>query len=214
MAETRGEFIEQYRRLCGHIARAFVSKWRRNLISNGGLAQGSDSNYAPHIQASRTLQFKAEDLASAALLKLCKCKPEYWNQPYYVKRLIVNAIIDEQKFQQKTFEHEWQAPKPDSRGSNSVYPMVDDWFDQQPGRDGLAEATRIKLDSEAIRKSFICLTSSERIVIEMYYGLKTKTPLKEYAIASRLGKDRGWVERKLKAGLNAIRREIGEPVRL
>jgi RNA polymerase sigma factor (sigma-70 family) len=208
--ETKEQFIEQYRRLCGHIARSFVAKWRRKLINAGGGSVEETYFLRSGFPATRTLQCKAEDLAGAALIKLMKCPERYWNQPYYVKRLIVNAIIDEQKVQQKIFQNEWQSPE----FSNYSHPVREyhDWFDTQPGRDGLAEATRVKFDGEKITRAMTSLSQAERLVVELYFGLYTDNPIREYKIAAKLGRDQGWVERRLKSGLNNIRRQLGQPV--
>ena len=223
--ETREQLVEQYRRLCGYIARSFVTKWRRRLINSGGGSSEETFILRSGFPATRTLQCKAEDLAGAALIKLMKCPERYWNQPYYVKRLIVNAIIDEQKVQQKIFENEWQSPEfkfgpleSGRSGSSGKYAnnhsTADyvDWFDTQPGRDGLAEATRVKFDSEKVSEAMTSLSQAERLVIELYFGLHTENPIREYKIAAKLGRDQGWVERRLKSGLNNIRRQLGQPV--
>ena len=56
------------------------------------------------------------------------------------------------------------------------------------------------------------LSQAERLVIELYFGLHTENPIREYKIAAKLGRDQGWVERRLKSGLNNIRRQLGQPV--
>jgi DNA-directed RNA polymerase specialized sigma24 family protein len=161
----------------------------------------------------RDMQTDAQDLASAALLKLAMCPKRLWNEPYAVKRLIVNAIIDESRKQQKVFENEWQAPHTvGNSGNKGERVHSDDWFDTQPGRDGLAEHTRIKLDSEKIQRALDCLNDGERLVITLFYGLETDAPLKEYAIASRLGRTVKWTQNRLQSGLARIRQEIGVTV--
>jgi RNA polymerase sigma factor (sigma-70 family) len=209
LIETREQFVEQYRRLCGHIARNFITKWKQKLI-NSGHGVEETLYLRSGFPATRVLQCRAEDLASAALVNLAKCPRQYWNQPHYVKRLIVNAIIDEQRVQQKIFENEWQAP--DVPRHDSGQPEYYDWFDTQPGRDGLAEATRVKFDGEKISQAMTALSQAERLVVELYFGLHNDSPIREYKIAAKLGRDQGWVERRLKAGLNHIRRELGQPV--
>jgi RNA polymerase sigma factor (sigma-70 family) len=210
---SREQLIEQYHRLCGHIARKFVQRWKRKLEAAGlDLADefgksGKWETNTPQF-ASVFLVQKSQDLASAAIVRLMKCPEKYWNQPYYVKRLIVNAIIDEQKAQQKVFEHEWQPPEFGSSTRSGAF-EAHDWFDTQPGRDGLAEATRVKFDAAAVQEKFSALSQGERLVIELYFGLNNTPAIKEYAIASKLGRTREWVDRRLKSGLNVIRREIG-----
>jgi DNA-directed RNA polymerase specialized sigma24 family protein len=153
-----------------------------------------------NLLSNRTLQCKAEDLASAALISLVKCQQQYWNQPYYVKRLIVNAIINEQKRQQKIFERELCA-----------FAMEDgsDWFDTLPGRDGLAQSTQVKYDTQKMLDALHVLTEGERLVIQFYFGFNGIQPIKPRGIAIKLARTEFWVERRLASGLNRLRREMG-----
>ena len=74
------------------------------------------------------------------------------------------------------------------------------------------KSTRVKFDSEKVSEAMTSLSQAERLVIELYFGLHTENPIREYKIAAKLGRDQGWVERRLKSGLNNIRRQLGQPV--
>ena len=211
---SQDAFVEQYRRLCAHIAWRFVFRQKRQFETNAGHydesgpkltrfghrrgADGKLTDAAPLLPKRETLS--AQDLTSAALLRLVKCPARYRDQPAYVRRLIVNAIIDEQKRQQKIFHSEYAAP---------ALPDGEDWFDTQPGRDGLAQATQIKFDALRAIQAMDCLTQGERLVVEFYFGLNGVQPLKEHAIACKLARTRFWVERRLTAALIKLRTQVG-----
>ena len=212
---SQDAFIEQYRRLCGHIARRFVFRHRRQFEDSTGHVSEEPFSPSPNVQHSRRARdytmirggalakrddLAAQDLASAALLRLVKCPLRYRDQPAYVRRLIVNAIIDEQKRQQKTFHYEYAAP---------ALPNGGDWFDTQPGRDGLAQATEIKFDAIRAIQAMDCLTQGERLVVEFYFGLNGVQALKEHAIACKLARTRWWVERRLTSALIKLRTQVG-----
>lgn len=175
---SQTEFIERYRYLCRHIARNFVLKARKK---DDGEAIWSEA--------------EIEDLTSAAVLKLCRAPKKYWNQPPYAKRIIVNAIIDEFNGKRKTSTHE-------------VCPVSHDFFDSIPGRNGLSHAVELAFDSERALSAFECLSASEKMVLEFYFGLNGIQPIKHRAIAIRLGRTEPWVEYKLQSGLEKLRAEI------
>jgi RNA polymerase sigma factor (sigma-70 family) len=205
---SQDAFVEQYRRLCAHIAWRFVFRQKRQHEADAGAPdpiRPSRSSRGPYATVSgpllpKTDHLAAQDLTSAALLRLVKCPARYRDQPAYVRRLIVNAIIDEQKRQQKIFHSEYAAP---------ALPDGEDWFDTQPGRDGLAQATQIKFDALRAIQAMDCLTQGERLVVEFYFGLNGVQPLKEHAIACKLARTRFWVERRLTAALIKLRTQVG-----
>jgi RNA polymerase sigma factor (sigma-70 family) len=188
-------FIEQYRRLCGYIARRFIYRQSRQFEENTGKSDAGGNTAIPKCD-----DLAAQDLASAALLRLVRCPARYRDQPRYVRRIIVNAIIDEFKRQQKIFHYEFAAPA-----------TIDgeDWFDTQVGPDGLARATQQKLDAGRAITALSSLTEGERLVVEFYFGLNGARPLKEHAIASKLARTRWWVERRLTSGLIKLRTQLG-----
>jgi RNA polymerase sigma factor (sigma-70 family) len=222
--ETIEDFVEKYRRLCGHIARSFIAKRKRQLEDGGNSlqpwgslptsqAKNSHAVYASSqvraAMATRTLQFNAEDLASAALVKLTQCPQVYWNQTgrngrnNYVERVIMNAIIDEFAKQKKVESHELCASEPYGD------PDYHDFFDTLPGRDGLAEATQIKFDAERVKSCLGSLTEGERLVIQFYFGLNGLKPLGQRAIADKLARTPFWVEHRMTSGLMKLRKELG-----
>jgi RNA polymerase sigma factor (sigma-70 family) len=202
---TQTEFIEKYRRLCGHIARNFI--WRRKR-------QLEESNGHDNSELSRRNDVDAQDLASAALLRLAKVKEQYWDQPHYVKKAIVTAIIDETRKQEKWFKNEFcpyqgiwitRNRKGTTHGTNDT----EDYFDSLPGRDGLATQVQSSHDSATLQEAIQVLTDSERTVITIFFGLNNLQHKRERAIAQSLGKTKFWVERRLHSGLNRLRKEIG-----
>jgi RNA polymerase sigma factor (sigma-70 family) len=216
---TREEFIEQYRRLCHHIARNFVLRQQRKLEQSfGQTSEPKKIQQARRAHKSAPLPVKAEwayvapdqshDLASAAILKLMRCPEKYWNQTgrngknNVVKRVIINAIIDEFDRQQMIFSNEVQSPDPG-----------EDWFDTLPGRDGLADHTRIKFDSQKAKTALQSLTEGERLVIQFYFGLGCD-PLNPYTIARKFDRTRYWAERRLESGLAKLRKQLNSPQNL
>lgn len=211
--DSQDAFVEQYRRLCGYIARRFVYRQKRQFEENRGKLQ-SDSGLESRSSSGKTAangysaalpkcyDLAAQDLASAALLRLVRCPERYRDQPKYVRRLIVNAIIDESKKQQRLLAREYAAPS-----------TIDgeDWFDLQPGRDGLAEYTRIKVDGARAKEALSSLTQGERLVVEFYFGLNGVEPLGEHAIACKLARTRPWVEKRLSSALVKLRTQIAIP---
>jgi RNA polymerase sigma factor (sigma-70 family) len=208
---TQEQFIEHYRRLCGHIARSFIGRRKQRLDDASGKASSDLFAEFPNLLSKRA-DLDAQDLASAALVRLARCPSGKWDQPYYVKRLIVNAIIDELKKLDHVFNHEWcpntVAHDRSARGEPGPRYEVD-FFDTLPGRDGLAQSTQIKYDSSTITSALAVLSQGERLVISFYFGLNGMRPRRERAIAAALGRTQFWVERRLSAGLNRLRKEIG-----
>lgn len=206
---TRKAFIEKYYRLCFVIAREFVyGKGQHVKWSPSGAVIGNE-----HDRAKTDI----EELASAALVSLSKCRnvKAIRYQKGYINRLIRNAIINEAKWNLQYYSsRESQAPevsKSKGIGSND-YSVPDgalDWFDTHPGRDGLAGHTQTKFDSQLIIQSFNVLTQAERIVIEYHFGLNSVEPIGEYAIACKMGRTRYWVQHKLNTGLAKLRQSAG-----
>jgi RNA polymerase sigma factor (sigma-70 family) len=202
--ETKEQFVEHYRRLCGFYARKFVFRWKKTR---------EEETNVNHCQAD------IEDLASEAYIKLLKCPPKYWNEFYYVQRLIINAIITAFDKRNKILAKEWQPPHNAGGGGGARTgherfivrqpSHTHDYFDTLPGRDGLAESTQIKQDSEKIISALNSLTQAERLVLEFYFGLNGLKAIKEQAIAAKLGRTKFWVDRRLAAGLYRVRQEIG-----
>lgn len=196
---TRKAFIEKYYRLCFVIAREFVyGKGQHVKWSPSGAVIGNE-----HDRAKTDI----EELASAALVSLSKCRnvKAIRYQKGYINRLIRNAIINEAKWNLQYYSsREHQSPQPSESPSD-----IADWFDTHPGRDGLAGHTQTKFDSQLIIQSFNVLTQAERIVIEYHFGLNSVEPIGEYAIACKMGRTRYWVQHKLNTGLAKLRQSAG-----
>lgn len=204
---TRKAFIEKYYRLCFVIAREFVyGKGQHVKWSPSGAVIGNE-----HDRAKTDI----EELASAALVSLSKCRnvKAIRYQKGYINRLIRNAIINEAKWNLQYYSsREHQSPEHAiSGGKGGRFDDRDnmDWFDTHPGRDGLAGHTQTKFDSQLIIQSFNVLTQAERIVIEHHFGLNSVEPIGEYAIACKMGRTRYWVQHKLNTGLAKLRQSAG-----
>lgn len=204
---TRKAFIEKYYRLCFVIAREFVyGKGQHVKWSPSGAVIGNE-----HDRAKTDI----EELASAALVSLSKCRnvKAIRYQKGYINRLIRNAIINEAKWNLQYYSsREHQAPEhaiPGGKGGRFDDRDNMDWFDTHPGRDGLAGHTQTKFDSQLIIQSFNVLTQAERIVIEYHFGLNSVEPIGEYAIACKMGRTRYWVQHKLNTGLAKLRQSAG-----
>ena len=220
MIKTLEQFVEQYRRLCGHIARSFVAKRKRQLEEGASGLQPWENHRSGRLpaMANMTLKCNAEDLASAALVKLTQCPKEYWNQTgrngrnNYVERVIMNAIIDEFAKQKKVENHEFCPFNVETGPDIGKYDFshdAQDFFDTQPGRDGLAQATQMKFDAERVKDCLGSLTEGERLVIQFYFGLNGLKPLGQRAIADKLARTTFWVEHRMTSGLMKLRKELG-----
>ena len=191
---TLEEFIEQYRRLCGFYARKFAYRLKH---------KDDGEKNCDHQQG------QIEDLASEALLRLVRCKPEHWNNYYYVQRVIINAIIDAQSKQLKVLKTEIQPPVHIGTSRKDSTADYHDFFDTIEGRDGLANATQTKYDAKAIQELLPTLDPAERIVMEFTFGLNGVSAISARAIAQKLGRTQFWIERRLASGLAKIRQKIG-----
>lgn len=195
-------FIEKYRRLCGHIAWDFVRRSHRG-ISDVVLSQED-----------------AEDFASCALLKLVRCPAEHRENKWYVQRVIENAITTAWRKRLKQLELEKEAtPKVlrvstgTTSASSDRFGMLasSDIFDLLPGPDGLAGKTQVKFDYAAISALMPKLPESQRLVLELSFGLDGCQPCSPERIAKKLGRSSLWVRLKYEAGVKRLREEISCP---
>lgn len=184
------DFIEQYRRLAGHIAWDFV---RRSRSSVNMVLTEED----------------AEDFAAIALLKLVKCPPDKRGEKFYVNRLIVNAIINAWHKRLKTMGAESEP--------NSLWGHLElneeeatragDIFDCVPGPDGLHGKTQTKFDYAKIANLLPTIPAAERLVIELNFGLGCPAIGIE-RVGKKLGRSRYWAEARLKRGISRIREQL------
>jgi RNA polymerase sigma factor (sigma-70 family) len=199
------EFIEKYRRLCGHIAWDFVKRSHRD-ISPIALTQED-----------------AEDFASCALIKLLKCPPKHRGskyEKYYVQRIIENAITTAWRKRLKQMDNERdsyilvRAGVVSSKGGNehankaSHGDFSEDIFDRLPGPDGLAGKTQTKFDYSRIVALVPKLPNSRRIVLELYFGLNGCQPCSLRRIAKKLGRTEWWAKSKYQHAIREIQKEI------
>jgi len=191
------EFIEKYRRLCGHIAWDFVKRSHRD-VSPIALSQED-----------------AEDFASCALIKLLKCPAQHRGNKWYVQRVIENAITTawRKRLKQLGLEREVQTvrseldiPAPANRhGASSD---GGDLMDMLPGPDGLAGKTQIKFDFAKVIALLPTLPNSERVVVELTFGLNGAEPFTRKRIAKKLGRTEWWAETKLRTAILRMRAQI------
>lgn len=196
------ELVEKYGKLCGHIAWTFVARGRKHARDGEQINKDFGTE-------------DAEDLASLALIGLIKCPAAHRHEPPYVKRLIVNHII---KGWHKMCRHknaEQQQPdlgnafESSNEGALRTSSHYHDFFDMQPGRDGLAGHTQVKYDSRAVLAILPQLPESERIVMELSFGLTPGCePLGLERIARKLGRTKYWAEIRLNKGISRIREEL------
>jgi len=190
------EFIEKYRRLCGHIAWDFVKRSHRD-VSPIALTQED-----------------AEDFASCALIKLLKCPAQHRDNKWYVQRVIENAITTAwrkrlkqlgQEREVQTVRGELDIPSPANPWAHSE---GGDLLDMLPGPDGLAGKTQIKFDFAKVNSVLPTLPNSERIVVELTFGLNGAEPFTLKRIAKKLGRTEWWTETKLRMALLRMRAKI------
>lgn len=159
----------------------------------------------------------AEDLASVAMYHLLRLPQRYRDQPPYVKRVIVSKIITAWRKRLKYAEREGHMPKtfpPDYFSSPIRALEVDDndktdSLDRLPGRGGqLAEQTQQAFDSATVIALLPELPDSQRTVIELHFGLNGAKPCGAQRIATKLARSRYWVEARLQAGIEELRRLV------
>lgn len=147
----------------------------------------------------------AEDLASVAIYYLLRIPQHFRDQPPYVKRVIISKIITAWHKRLKYGQREYQPPHTPNNGGTSRGYHSDDFFDTLPGRDGLAEQTQVHFDSATILALLPKLPQSQRVVIELHFGLNGAKPCGSQRIATKLARSRYWVDARLRAGLAELR---------
>ena len=198
------QFIEKYRRLCGHIAWDFVKRSHRD-VSPIALTQED-----------------AEDFASCALLKLVKFPAKHRGKPYekyYVQRTIENAITTAWRKRLKQLGMEQEATGrsmdlsiyDDGAGNRDNF---GDIFDRLPGPDGLAGKTQTKFDFATVVALLPNLPNSERVVVELTFGLNGAEPFTRKRIAKKLGRTEWWTETKLRSAILRMRAQISSQPRI
>ena len=200
------QFIEKYRRLCGHIAWDFVKRSHRD-VSPIALTQED-----------------AEDFASCALLKLVKFPAKHRGKPYekyYVQRTIENAITTAWRKRLKQLGMEREANErtfgigAEGYGAHEhIDKASTDIFDRLPGPDGLAGKTQTKFDFATVVALLPNLPNSERVVVELTFGLNGAEPFTRKRIAKKLGRTEWWTETKLRSAILRMRAQISSQPRI
>ena len=185
---TETEFIEKYRRLCGHIAWDFVKRSHRD------------------VSPIFLTQEDAEDFASCALLKLLRCPEQHRDNKWYVQRIIENAIVTAWRKRLKQLGAEQEANKRSLSLTADEY--QGDIFDLLPGPDGLAGKTQTKFDYAKVIALMPKLPDAQRIVLELSFGLNGATPCSPQRIAKKLGRTEWWAQKTFKAAIKNIQSEL------
>lgn len=207
------QFIEKYRRLCGHIAWDFIKRSHRD------------------VSPIKLTQEDAEDFASCALIKLTA----YYRSPnwtkhgdnkWYVQRIIENAIVTawRKRLKQMATEREgternlklthlgYEHPSSFNDGGQQFgvtgTSTCVDLFDRLPGPDGLAGKTQTKFDFATVVALIPSLPNAERVVVELTFGLNGAESFSRKRIAKKLGRTEWWVESKQQAAIQRIREQI------
>lgn len=201
------QLFAKYGKFCGYMAWQFVKR-------SGSFDEGERS--------VRLDTEDAEDLASVATYYLLRIPQRFRDQPPYVKRVIVSKIITAWHKRLKC-SREVQAPSHASLAGDAYghgYAALStsesvDYFDNLPGRDGLAEATQVAFDTTKVLALLPKLTDAERIVLELHFGLNGAKSCGAQRIATKLGRTRWWVDARLHIALAELRRHSGvqEPAR-
>jgi RNA polymerase sigma factor (sigma-70 family) len=135
----------------------------------------------------------AEDFASAALVGLLKCPQKHRGNKFYIQVLIQNRIITAWRKRLKQLGAEQH---------------TGDGFDELPSPREPHIDTHTAFDTAVILKLLPQLPVSERIVIELNFGLNGCPPCGEERIARKLGRTRHWAQTHLQKGLERMREQI------
>jgi len=206
------EFIEKYRRLCGHIAWDFVRRSHRD------------------VSPITLTQEDAEDFASCALIKLMAYhRSPNWSKhgdnKWYVQRIIENAITTAWRKRLKQMGTEREGTERNLKlsklgdhptsfndgqnfGASLVTANYADVFDRLPGPDGMAGKTQTKFDFATVVALIPSLPNAERVVVELAFGLNGAESFSRKRIAKKLGRTEWWVETKQQAAIQRIREQI------
>jgi RNA polymerase sigma factor (sigma-70 family) len=160
----------------------------------------------------------AEDLTAVALIKLIKCPQAHRHEKPYVTRLIVNAIITEWRKKLLRYGIEQTLGLPctvnlmsehqGGRGQHGgMHGSVDLW-DRLESSEDLERDSMRKFDAAKMVDFVSLLPESERIVLELNFGLNGCQPCGEDRIAKKLGRTKWWVTVRLKAGIERIRQDV------
>jgi len=208
---TDVEFIEKYRRLCGHIAWDFVRRSFRD------------------VSPITLTQEDAEDFASCALLKLVKFPEKHKGTKYekfYVQRTIENAITTAWRKRLRNLQLELDGTRLKiSQPRAGQYPRTafvykdedgfgfkgeDDIFNRMPSADGerLMDQKLRDIDASRYLALIPTLPTAERIVIELTFGLNGAEAFSRKRIAKKLGRTEWWTESKLKSAILRMRSQI------
>jgi DNA-directed RNA polymerase specialized sigma24 family protein len=167
------QLIAKYGRFCDYMGWQFIKR----------ASMQEDSSYLQHADK--------EDFASAARYYLIRIPQKYRDQPFYIKRTIVNAIISARDKRRREFGRE--------TSHDETY------FDTLPGRDGLADYVQVNSDCTKLVALIPNLHISERLVVELHYGINGCSPCSPEQVARKLGRTRTWVVKRLESAHTNLR---------
>jgi RNA polymerase sigma factor (sigma-70 family) len=196
------ELVDKYGRLAGFLAWRFVRQNHKALPFK-------DQDH-PLLGTE-----DAEDLASAALVKLVRCPMEHRHEPGYVKTLITNAIINAWHKRLKTLRAErqarevWESGEFGPHGGDRQAPgEVTTLLERVPDSTDMELNIQSQMDSTLAAGRVTNLPAPERIVIELSFGLNGCKPVGLDRIAKKLGRSRWWAEVRLKKGIERLREDL------
>lgn len=204
------ELVDKYGRLCGYVA------WR--FVRQNHKAQPFKDQAEPLLGTA-----DAEDLASAALVKLLKCPMEHRHEPPYIRALISNAIINAWHKRLKTLRAEvppqentrllkrWAEGGNAVRGTNNsqVDMHHEEILDRVPDDGDIEEEIQSSMDSALAAERVNQLPIPERVVIELSFGLNGCKPCGIERIAKKLSRTKWWVQTRHDAGIKRLRENLG-----
>ena len=151
-----------------------------------------------------------DDLISIGTIGLIKAVSTFKNDKNirlatYAARCIENEILMFFRNQKKTAQDVFISDPIDTDKDGNALTLIDIIADN---RDFVEEIdTKMKLDKLKVFLS-VYLTSREREIIEMRYGINGKPELTQREIAKKLGISRSYVSRIEKAALETLRRQF------
>jgi RNA polymerase sigma factor (sigma-70 family) len=176
---TNEELLQKYSKFCGYMAWQLVRK-------------------------SDTLGTEdAEDIASYAVIRLIQCPEEHRHEPAYVKRLIINRVITHWQKMCKQRGIEIDAGSI-TISDNEEIPAIE----QVPDPTNIEHLTIRRADQNKMLLLLGKLPDTERIVIELNFGLNGSSACGVDRIARRVGRTPYWVQARLNRGIRRMREMV------
>jgi RNA polymerase sigma factor (sigma-70 family) len=160
----------------------------------GNLAKYVAGKYAKSFKLSRE---QTEDLVQSLMLVIFKARPSYRN-PKGISIILKTQIRD---LIGRTIKHEPEIRMGLLRGGEGLA-MIDAPPALEPHLNGKADLPRALQNLD-------CLSSPERVVIGMTYGLEGFGEFSDTSIAIRVGRSKSWVSMKRKQAIFKLQNSMG-----